>query len=147
MSKCFQTFFALLFFFYGFEALSKSTSTTKLQTKRFAELPAKLEIYKKAVLATYDLKLLPNLKSLEQEAQAVDNKSVQAEALLLVALLKHRYGDYRESLTLNQAALDIAMELQDPGLLIKVYLSIVGLEVSLERFQQANEKMQKIDLK
>lgn len=146
MSKCFQTFFALLFFFYGFEALSKSTSTTKLQTKRFAELPAKLEIYKKAVLATYDLKLLPNLKSLEQEAQAVDNKSVQAEALLLVALLKHRYGDYRESLTLNQAALDIAMELQDPGLLIKVYLSIVGLEVSLERFKQANEKMQKIDL-
>ena len=146
MSKCLQTFFALLFFSFGFEALSKHTSTTKLQTKRFAELPAKLEIYKKAVLATYDLKLLPNLKALEQESQAVNNKDVQAETLLLVALLKHRYGDYQESLTLNQSALDIATSLQDPSLLIKVYLSIVGLEVSLERFKQANEKMQKIDL-
>ena len=145
MIKYTHGFIALIVFFFCFEVSSKPSSA-KLQTKSFAELPAKLEIYKKAVLATYDLKLLPNLKILEQEAQAASNAKVQAEALLLVALLKHRYGDYRESLALNQAALDIATELKDPSLLISVYLSIVRLEVSLERFKQAKEKMQKIDL-
>lgn len=145
MIKYTHGFIALIVFFFCFEVSSKPNSA-KLQTKSFAELPAKLEIYKKAVLATYDLKLLPNLKILEQEAQAASNAKVQAEALLLVALLKHRYGDYKESLALNQTALDIATELKDPNLLISVYLSIVRLEVSLERFKQAKEKMQKIDL-
>jgi len=145
MIKYTHGFIALIVFFFCFEVSSKPNSA-KLQTKSFAELPAKLEIYKKAVLATYDLKLLPNLKILEQEALAASNAKVQAEALLLVALLKHRYGDYKESLALNQTALDIATELKDPNLLISVYLSIVRLEVSLERFKQAKEKMQKIDL-
>jgi len=145
MNKVTHGFIALIAFFFCFDASSKP-SPARLQTKSFAELPAKLEIYKKAVLATYDLKLLPNLKVLEQEAKAEDNSKVQAEALLLVALLKHRYGDYKESLALNQTALDIAIELKDPSLLISVYLSIVRLEVSLERFKQAKEKMLKIDL-
>lgn len=145
MIKITHGFIALIVFFFCFEVSSKSSSA-KLQTKSFAELPAKLEVYKKAVLATYDLKLLPNLKALEQEALSANNTKVQAEALLLVALLKHRYGDYRESLALNQTALDIAIDLEEPSLLINVYLSIVRLEVSLERFKQAKEKMQKIDL-
>lgn len=145
MIKYISQLIALFIFFFCFESSSK-TPASKLQTKSFAELPAKLEVYKKAVLATYDLKLLPNLKALEQEAASVNNAKVQAEALLLVALLKHRYGDYKESLTLNQRALDIAVELADPALLISVYLSIVHLEVSLERFKQASEKMDKIAL-
>ena len=61
MIKYTHGFIALIVFFFCFEVSSKPNSA-KLQTKSFAELPAKLEIYKKAVLATYDLKLLPNLK-------------------------------------------------------------------------------------
>ena len=136
---------ALFLLFFCFESSSK-TPSPKFQTKSFTELPAKLEVYKKAVLATYDLKLLPNLKALEQEAASANNTIVQAEALLLVALLKHRYGDYKDSLALNQQALDIALEQADPALLISVYLSIVHLEVSLERYKQASEKMDKIEL-
>jgi len=146
MISYFRTLFTLMLLLYGFEVCAKSESQIKSQTKRFAELPAKLEIYKKAVLATYDLKLLPNLKKLEQEALQANNPKVQAEALLLVALLKHRYGDYKDSLMLNQAALEIAQTLEEPSLLIEVYLAIVGLEVALERFKQANEKMRKIDM-
>ncbi|ALO41755.1 GGDEF domain-containing protein [Pseudoalteromonas phenolica] len=145
MIKLTTRFFALFVIFTCFEVISK-TPTAKVQTKSFAELPAKLEVYKKAVFSTYDLKLLPNLKALEQEAKALDNKKVQAEAMLLIALLQRLYGDYRESLILKQGALDIAIELAEPAFLINVYLSIIRLELSLERNKQAAEKMQSIDI-
>ena len=61
MIKYTSQLIALFIFFFCFESSSK-TPAFKLQTKSFAELPAKLEVYKKAVLATYDLKLLPNLE-------------------------------------------------------------------------------------
>ncbi|WP_128724735.1 hypothetical protein [Pseudoalteromonas phenolica] len=66
--------------------------------------------------------------------------------MLLIALLQRLYGDYRESLILKQGALDIAIELAEPAFLINVYLSIIRLELSLERNKQAAEKMQSIDI-
>lgn len=85
----------------------------------------------------YDLKLLPQLRSLLIESEKAELKPLQARIFLLLGMIKHHYGDYKDSLHLHQSALTIADEVGDPHLSIDVYLEVVHLELALERFKYA----------
>ncbi|MCG7536465.1 GGDEF domain-containing protein [Pseudoalteromonas sp. OOF1S-7] len=118
---------------------SVSTFATELVSP--SALEKSLSELNETLKSDFDLSLLPELRALRRDAQAVDALEIVAQSLLLEGQIRQQYGDYQQSLVLHNDALQLAIKRKDLALMAQSRLAIARLEMDLERYNYAQRSL------